>query len=144
MSNELLVTSRGANVVSRELVPPNDDRDILEVLQSELDFLEKGGYGRSVKTPWLPTSMFQDSPSCCCFPIQDHNETCVLMQFVPAESRGEALPCHHMPLNEAGGTVDLLERSGDPEETADAVKNWLRRRIEQIRKERAETGFSIG
>ena len=28
-----------------------DDRDILEVLKEELDFIEKGGYGRSVRTP---------------------------------------------------------------------------------------------
>jgi hypothetical protein len=41
-----------------------DGRDILEVLQGELDFIEKGGYGRSVRTPWLPKSIFQDSLSC--------------------------------------------------------------------------------
>jgi hypothetical protein len=40
---------------------PTDDRDVLEVLKAELDFIEKGGYGRSVRTPWLPTSVFQDS-----------------------------------------------------------------------------------
>ena len=31
-----------------------DERDLLEVLKFELNFLEKGGYGRSVKTPWRP------------------------------------------------------------------------------------------
>src|SRR3982751_6809153 len=41
-----------------------DGRDILEVLKGELDFIEKGGYGRSVRTPWLPKSIFQDSLSC--------------------------------------------------------------------------------
>ncbi len=41
-----------------------DGRDILEVLQGELDFIEKGGYGRSVRTPWLPKSILQDSLSC--------------------------------------------------------------------------------
>jgi hypothetical protein len=29
-------------------------RDVLEVLQFELDFLEQGGYGRSVRTPRQP------------------------------------------------------------------------------------------
>jgi len=38
-----------------------DDRDILELLKDELAFIQKGGYGRSVRTPWLPKSSFQDS-----------------------------------------------------------------------------------
>jgi hypothetical protein len=131
--------------MSKELlVGPKDDRDILEILQAELDFLEKGGYGRSVKTPWLPTLVFQDSPSCFCFPVHDHSHDCALMQFVPAERRGEALPCHHLPLNDAGETVDLLERRGTPEETEEAVKNWLRREIAQIRQEReTATAFQL-
>ena len=40
-----------------------DDRDILELLKQELSFIEEGGYGRSVRTPWLPKSVFQDSLS---------------------------------------------------------------------------------
>jgi len=41
-----------------------DERDILELLKDELEFIEKGGYGRSVRTPWLNKSIFQDSLSC--------------------------------------------------------------------------------
>ena len=41
-----------------------DDRDILELLKEELAFVEQGGYGRSVRTPWLPKSAFQDSLTC--------------------------------------------------------------------------------
>ena len=41
-----------------------DDRDILEILKDELSFIEKGGYGRSVRTPWQPKSVFQDSLAC--------------------------------------------------------------------------------
>jgi hypothetical protein len=131
--------------MSKELlVGPKDERDILEILQAELDFLDKGGYGRSVKTPWLPTSVFQDSPSCFCFPVHDHNHACVLMQFVPPECRGESLPCHHLPLNDAGETVDLLERRGNPDETEEVVKNWLRGEIAQIKQEReAGTAFQL-
>jgi hypothetical protein len=33
----------------------------LNSLKFELEFLENGGYGRSVHTPWRPTSTFQDS-----------------------------------------------------------------------------------
>jgi hypothetical protein len=145
MSNERRVRAKEALIMSRKLlVIPSDDRDTLEILQAELEFLEKGGYGRSVRTPWLPTSLFQDSPSCFCFPVHDHNDRCVLMQFVPPERRGEALPCHHIPLNEAGETVNLIEQTGDQEEIEDVAKNWLRRKLAQIRQERASgTGFSI-
>lgn len=45
----------------------NDKRDVLDVLKFELAFLEPGGYGRSVRTPWKATSVFQDSPSCLNF-----------------------------------------------------------------------------
>jgi len=38
-----------------------DDQDILELLKDVLAFIQKGGYGRSVRTPWLPKSSFQDS-----------------------------------------------------------------------------------
>ena len=30
---------------------PTDERDPLELLKAELSFIEKGGYGRSVRTP---------------------------------------------------------------------------------------------
>jgi hypothetical protein len=120
-----------------------DDRDILSILRDELDFLEKGGYGRSVRTPWLSTSLFQDSPSCFCYPYHDHNDGCLLMQFVPPEHQGEVLPCHHIPLNKAGETVTLLEYVGNQSETEEIVKSWLREKIEAIERERAVTGFSM-
>ena len=125
------------------LAEAKDDRDILPILEAELDFLEKGGYGRSVRTPWLSTSLFQDSPSCFCFPFRDHNTTCALMQFVPPEHREEAVPCHHIPLNERGETVTQLEDAGNEGETEDLLKAWLRERIAVIQLDRAEKGFSI-
>lgn len=59
-----------------------DDRDILEILEWELDFVAYGGYGRSVRTPWKPASVFQDSLTCINF--GDPNRTypcseCLLM-----------------------------------------------------------------
>ena len=50
---------------------PQDERDILEVLRAELDFIEKGGYGRSVRTPEKPTSIFQGSLTCLNFGYQE-------------------------------------------------------------------------
>ena len=117
-----------------------DDRDILEVLYEELDFMEKGGYGRSVRTPWQPTSVFQDSLSCLNYgyPYRAHpcNE-CVLMDFVPEEDRGRLVPCHHIPLDAAGMTVEALEDEENQQRLEESVKDWLRARIRQIEQERA-------
>lgn len=118
-----------------------DDRDILEVLKFELDFIEKGGYGRSVRTPWRPTSIFRDSPSCLNFsdPEQTHPcDECFLMSFVPPDRRDAKVPCHHIPLTSAGDTVDSAERWADQEELEAAVKYWLRNMIRKIEAERAK------
>lgn len=122
---------------------PSDDRDILEVLKFELDFLEKGGYGRSVRTPWKPTSAFQDSLTCINFgdPYRSHPcDECLLMQFVPEERRAENVPCHHIVLDESGETLDTLEVQESQQDLEEKVKNWLRATIKRIEKERASPG----
>lgn len=112
-----------------------DNRDSLQVLKAELEFIEKGGYGRSVKTPWQPTSVFQDSPSCLNLgdPERTHpcNE-CLLIDFVPSEERTQAVPCHHIPLDAMGRTIDELEWSENQSETEDAVKDWLRATVKRL------------
>src|SRR2546427_13099464 len=118
----------------------DDKRDILEVLKFELSFLEQGGYGRSVRTPWKPTSIFQDSLSCINFndPERPHpcNE-CLLTDFVPGSSQCENVPCHHIPLNQEGETVDSMERQYHQGELEEAVKAWRRGTIQRIEQERA-------
>lgn len=118
----------------------DDKRDILEVLKFELNFLEQGGYGRSVRTPWKPTSIFQDSLSCINFndPTRPHPcSECLLSDFVPGESQCEEVPCHHIPLNPAGETVDSLERQGTQLELEENVRDWLRATIQRIEQERS-------
>ena len=119
----------------------DDKRDILEVLKFELNFLEQGGYGRSVRTPWKPTSIFQDSLSCINFndPGRPHpcNE-CLLTDFVPDDAQAQSVPCHHIPLNHEGETVDSMERQYNQGELEEAVKNWLRGTIQRIEQERAK------
>jgi hypothetical protein len=120
-----------------------DDRNTLEVFKAELNFIEKGGYGRSVQTPWKPTSIFRDSLSCLNFgdPKQTHlcNE-CLLMDFVPPEARAQSVPCHHIPLNQRRETVETIERSATQQELEESIKTWLRKRINQLEEERvAET-----
>jgi hypothetical protein len=117
-----------------------DTRDVLEMLKFELNFLEQGGYGRSVRTPWKPTSVFLDSPSCINFNDagKPHpcNE-CLLTDFVPLKRQEEELPCHHIPLNPQGETVYTMERQRDQKELEEAVKGWLRATIQRIEQERA-------
>jgi len=117
-----------------------DDRDLLEVLKFELDFIEQGGYGRSVRTPWKRTSTFQGSLSCINFgdPKRTHPCTeCHLIDFVPPEARAEDVPCHHIPLTEAGKTVGMIGQQDDQAELEEALKNWLRATIKRLEQEQA-------
>src|SRR5208282_6366628 len=120
-------------------IPMSDDkRDILEALKFELAFLEQGGYGRPVRTPQTPTRSFQDSVTCLNFsePTQPHpcNE-CFLTDFVPKNAQGEGVPCHHIPLNPEGETVDMLR--DQQLKLEDALRNWLRASIRRLERERA-------
>lgn len=117
-----------------------DDRNILEVLKFELSFLEQGGYGRSVRTPWKPTSIFQDSISCLNFgdPQRTHPcSECLLMDFVPPEERTTEVPCHHIPLNQSGETVDSVNRYDNQQELEDKVREWLKAMIARLEERRA-------
>jgi hypothetical protein len=112
-----------------------DQRDILELLQEELNFIEHGGYGRSVRTPWLPKSIFQDSLSCLNYgyPYRAHPCTeCRLLDFVAPEHRSETVPCHYIPLDEAGHTVEEVEVEDNEAKLERLVKEWLRSRIHEL------------
>ncbi len=112
-----------------------DTRDVLEVLKFELSFLEQGGYGRSVRTPWKPTSSFLDSLTCLNYgePDRPHpcNE-CLLFAFVPEQSRNETVPCHHIPLNDHGDTLQSVDRGYNQIEIEEKLKNWLRATIARL------------
>jgi len=112
-----------------------DDRDILEVLRAELDFIEKGGYGRSVRTPWKAKSSFQDSLTCINYadPERAHPcSECHLIDFVPSDRRSEEIPCHFIPLNESGETLEQLEGKDDQHKLEQALKAWMQARIKEI------------
>ena len=118
-----------------------DDRDILEVLQFELDFVNSGGYGRSVRTPQKPTAVFRESPSCLNF--GDPNNThpcrdCLLMEFVPPSARAKGLPCHQIPMGPKGETIDKLLDRDDQTALEEAVRSWLEARISRIEESRAQ------
>ncbi len=136
----------------------NQQQALLNALKLELEFCELGGYKPSVPGR-LPArasendpismflfhestresrnerSVFQDSPSCLNYglPVGEHPcSECWLIDFVPTEKRGAAVPCHHIPLNERGDTVATLGGPGDAPHVQEAVLDWLRRTIQQL------------
>jgi hypothetical protein len=117
-----------------------DDRDILDILKDELDFIKQGGYGRSVRTPYQAKSAFQDSLTCINYgyPYRAHpcNE-CHLLDFVKPEHQAEAIPCHFIELNETGETIEDLELEDNEAKLEREVRGWLRARINKIEEERA-------
>src|ERR1700682_456387 len=115
-----------------------DERDLLDVLNAELAFLEKGGYGRSPRESWRQPLIFEDSPSCMNYDSKDHAEpcsACVLFQLVPPQFRGKQIPCRHIPFNAEGETLDLLGRCSDQFETEEVFGDWLRKTIATVEKE---------
>ena len=116
-----------------------DCRDVIEVLQGELSFLEKGGYGRSVRTPWLAKSIFQDSSTCLNFGYLTRAHPCSechLLDFVAPEHQSAMVPCHFIPLDKAGNTVEELESEGHDFRAQGLVREWLRNQINRIVKDR--------
>ena len=106
--------------------------ELLPILRSELEFLEKGGYHNGC---WHPKLIFEDSPTCLNYkdparlkPCSD----CALIQFVPSEFREEKIPCRHIPLNKEAATLDSLYRSASQEELETVVAQWLRSTIREL------------
>ena len=124
-----------------------DNRDLLEVLKFELSFLEQGGYGRSVRTPWKATSAFQDSLSCLNYGEADRphpcNE-CVLYAFVPERFRSETVPCHHIPLNDRGDTLDSVDRGYNQIEIEEKLRSWLRATIARLEQDEPRKAVPTG
>ena len=122
---------------------PKDNRDLLEALKAELDHIEKGGYGRPVRTPWKPTSVFQDSLTCLNYgyPYRAHPcAECMLHDFVPVADRAAPVPCHHIPLDADGTTIEALETEDNQSGLEERVKTWLRAKIKEIEEARDAAG----
>jgi hypothetical protein len=127
----------------------NDDRDIVELLKDEIDFIEKGGYGRSVRTPWKAKSAFQDSLTCLNYADPDKShpcDDCHLIDFVPQEHQQDKIPCHTIPMNAEGDTILELELAENEAKLERRMKDWLRERIIKIEIERmvAATSGTMG
>src|ERR1700730_2942492 len=127
--------------VTRRCDMQKDERDLLEVLKFELEFLEQGGYGRSPRTPWRPLYIFEGSLTCMNYDSRENPgpcTDCVLMQLVPPERRSEKIPCRHIPFDVSGSgeTLDSLYRCSDQNEIEETVGSWLRATIRRLEEER--------
>jgi hypothetical protein len=111
-------------------------RDLLEVLKTELQFLEEGGYRYPFRNDWRAQFIFEDSPTCLNYnaPAKDFVpcSNCPLMGLIPAEKRSAKWPCRQIPLNGAGETLESLYRSADAAEIEIVVRRWLRAQIQRL------------
>ena len=124
----------------------HDPRRLLAVLEAELEFLETGRYLGPSQPAWKAPSLFLDSPSCLNFK-QPHRpypcSECFLIDFVPASSLEENVPCHFIPLNAQGETINSLERQAHQSEMEEALKKWLRATIAHLRAAQQPTQIAI-
>ncbi len=114
-----------------------DERDLLELLKTELSFIEQEGYGRSVRTPWRASSSFRDSLTCVNYALPEKAHPCSechLIDFVPRDKQSEEVPCHFIPLNAEGDTVENLE--GNQAKLEESLKEWMRQKIREIEVQR--------
>ncbi len=106
-------------------------KDRLRVLRSELQFLDGGGYRPPIQ--WRSARIFEDSPIC----PKDRwsacpQGECVLLDFVPEQSRHEAIPCRYIPLDESGETLETLYSTATNEEIQKTLREWLHKTIEEL------------
>jgi hypothetical protein len=118
-----------------------DNHNDLEILESELSFLESGGYSASSRTRWRQQFILVDSPTCLNYGNMQRLlpcSECFWMRFVPQDCYGERIPCRHIPLNVEGYTIDTFYRLGTRKELEAAWEGWLRKTIQQPKAERAQ------
>ena len=77
------------------------------------------------------------------YPYRAHpcNE-CHLLEFVSPEHQGEEVPCHYIPLNEEGETIEDLEAEDNEAKLERKVGDWLRARIKESEEECAKQAIA--
>jgi hypothetical protein len=80
---------------------------------------------------------FKDSLTCLNFSHEcpEPCDECWLMEFVPEDYHDRALPCHQIPMNQAGETVVSLKSAGDIARLEQTVLSWLRNKIAELERE---------
>ncbi len=110
------------------------DTTISEKLKFERDFILSGGYRSSIQAPHLQSRYFRDSFLCPNLGLAERQfpcSECFLWNYVTPASREEETPCHFIPLNSQGATIDNLMRTGDVAKVEQAILVWLENRIRE-------------
>lgn len=106
-----------------------DNRDLVDVLKTELSYLSEMGYGQPRKASSRAPLFFEDTPSCLnCGNQADPSPCgeCVLIELVPQGSRTERVPCRHIPITSGGETLMDLYRHSSQAELEESLERWLR------------------
>jgi len=113
--------------------------ELLKALKEQLAFIEGGGYGHTYRSTWRPTLVIRDSPLCLNATSTQARacRDCILFPLVPQEKRSLLLPCHHIPLNEAGDTVARLYSTGTQEHLDRTLHHWIRATIQRLEEREA-------
>lgn len=108
---------------------------VLDQLKMEREIVAKGGYGKMPRLPWKTPQFFRDSVTCLNYEeiVRKHPcSECFLIDFVPEESRAAEIPCHRIPLDETGQTLESLEMQGDRRRAERVLREWLDATIHRL------------
>lgn len=120
-----------------------DTRDLLSVLQRELQFLESGGYERQA---WRPPFLFQDSLACPNYRQPEHHvacKDCVIARFIPAEKLSLPAACQTIPITPRGDSIGDLYRSTTLPELEAEFATWLRVKIAALTADREQPPMPV-
>jgi hypothetical protein len=114
-------------------------RDLLEVLNTELEFLDGGGYDHPSIYRWR-SGFLAGSPSCPNYGLA-HKRTpcsqCDWMTYVPTDLRDQEAPCRFIPINQYGETIMSMMCRYGAEAVKPELRDWLRNEIAAIEADRA-------
>lgn len=105
-----------------------DQGPLLELLKSELTFLEQNGTGSA---PAEAASILRES-TCLRFKGKQDCVKCPLIDFVPVILRDQREPCQHIPLNARGETLHTLRRQYCEADVSLAIRQWLSVMIQSL------------
>jgi len=110
-------------------------QELIQKLRLEKSIAVDGGYGRSVRTRWREPQYFRDSITC---PNVGESEKihpcseCFLSEYFHPSYAGLNLPCHFIPLNAEGETLDSLIRQGDVKRLELVLVRWIDATIKKL------------
>lgn len=105
-----------------------DKREIIGLLRLEIENIRRRGLGATFRDSVLCINAGKSHRADSC-------DQCLLLEFVPPEAREQGVPCHHIPLSEAGDTIASLIEGSRPREIESAVLAWMESALAQLQKE---------